>query len=180
MIDPNLHQNRLHHPQMPHAFAFPQTQQTQAMMNGNSNSQMDQSSEDRALPTVEITDESIDQAYVDFILYCNPSVPLDTDSTELKKGFRNPPMSDGKKFSPFTLYGLISRLENKDIKTWVQLVVELGVELPDPAKGQSTQKVQQYAVRLKVLQSPFSPENIMHLVLYILAVTIGRGIANIL
>ncbi|KAL8772529.1 MAG: hypothetical protein Q9203_002703 [Teloschistes exilis] len=149
MIDPNLQQNRLHHPQIPHAFTFPQAQQPPAMMNGSSNSQVDQSSDERVLPSVEITDESINQAYVDFILYCNPSVPVDTDSTELKKGFRNPPMSDGKKFSPFTLYGLISRLENKDIKTWVQLVVELGVELPDPAKGQSTQKVQQYAVRLK-------------------------------
>ncbi|KAL8691285.1 MAG: hypothetical protein Q9218_003464 [Villophora microphyllina] len=113
------------------------------MMNGTVNPIVNQTTDDRALPSVEITDESIDQAYVDFILYCNPSVPLNTDSAELKKGFRNPPMSDGKKFSPFTLYGLISRLENKDIKTWVQLVVELGVELPDATKGQSTQKVQQ-------------------------------------
>ncbi|KAL8728351.1 MAG: hypothetical protein Q9181_005372 [Wetmoreana brouardii] len=115
----------------------------------NESSSMTENSEDRALPSIEITDETIDQAYVDFILYCNPAIPLDTDATELKKGFRNPPMSDGKRFSPFTLFGLISRLEHKDIKTWVQLVTELGVELPDPTKNQSTQKVQQYAVRLK-------------------------------
>lgn len=147
MIDPTLQQNRLHNSQISHGFNFPQTQST---LNGDEASSSTQDSDDRALPSIEITDDSIDQAYVDFILYCNPSVPLDTDTTELKKGFRNPPMSDGKRFSPFTLYGLISRLESKDIKTWVQLVTELGVEHPDPAKNQSTQKVQQYAVRLKV------------------------------
>ena len=111
---------------------------------------MTQETPDRALPSIEITDDSIDQAYVDFIFYCNPSIPLETDPTELKKGFRSPPMSDGKKFNPFTLFGLIARLESKDIKTWVQLVIELGAELPDPSKNQSTQKLQQYAVRLKV------------------------------
>lgn len=119
-------------------------------MTGHGNLPMTQETPDRALPSIEITDDSIDQAYVDFIFYCNPSIPLDTDPTELKKGFRSPPMSDGKKFNPFTLYGLISRLESKDIKTWVQLVIELGAELPDPSKNQSTQKLQQYAVRLKV------------------------------
>lgn len=36
-----------------------------------------------------------------------------------------------------------------DLKTWTQLVIELGVEKPDAAKNQSSQKVQQYAVRLK-------------------------------
>lgn len=120
------------------------------MMNGHANTSSARDTPDRALPSIEITDESIDQAYVDFILYCNPAVPVDTDPTELKKGFRAPPMSDGKKFNPFTLYGLIAKLESKEIKTWATLVVELGVELPDPSKNQSAQKVQQYAVRLKV------------------------------
>ncbi|KAL8762337.1 MAG: hypothetical protein Q9184_001644 [Pyrenodesmia sp. 2 TL-2023] len=118
-------------------------------MNTHPSSSSTQDSPDRALPSIEIADQSIDQAYVDFILYCNPAVPADTDPTELKKGFRAPPMSDGKKFNPFTLYGLIAKLESKEIKTWAQLVVELGVELPDPTKNQSAQKVQQYAVRLK-------------------------------
>lgn len=65
-------------------------------------------------------------------------------------GFRAPPKSDGKSFNPFLLFRLLTRLENKDIKTWSDLVIELGVEPPDPEKNQSTQKVQQYAVRLKV------------------------------
>ena len=104
----------------------------------------------RALPSVEVTDESLDNAYVDFILYCNPAIPTNVDTTDLRKGFRSPPKSDGKSFSPFVLFGLIGKLEAKEIKTWTQLVTDLGVESPDPSKNQSSQKVQQYAVRLKV------------------------------
>lgn len=155
MIDPSFESHRLPNSQLPHGFSYSQTQPNQSMMNGHAHHEATQDTPDRALPSIEISDDSIDQAYVDFILYCNPAVPSDTDSTELKKGFRAPPMSDGKKFDPFTLYGLIAKLESKDIKTWAQLVVELGVELPDPSKNQSAQKVQQYAVRLKVL-SPIS------------------------
>ncbi|KAI4142232.1 MAG: hypothetical protein L6R39_005028 [Caloplaca ligustica] len=149
MIDPSFENNRLQDSQLPHGFPFPQNNTHPPLMNGHPNSSSTQDTPDRALPSIEVTDESIDQAYVDFILYCNPAVPADANPTELKKGFRAPPMSDGKKFSPFTLYGLIAKLESKDIKTWAQLVVELGVELPDPSKNQSAQKVQQYAVRLK-------------------------------
>lgn len=105
---------------------------------------------ERALPLRDVNDLTIDDAYVHFIMYCNPSVPVDVDTTELRKGFRAPPKSDGKSFSPFTLYQLIARLEAKDIKTWTELVIELGVSPPDVTKNQSTQKVQQYAVRLKV------------------------------
>ncbi|CAD6594219.1 MAG: hypothetical protein ASARMPREDX12_008434 [Alectoria sarmentosa] len=106
-------------------------------------------STERELPLREVDDRSIDEAYIQFVLYCNPSIPADVDTSELKKGFRTPPKSDGKTFSPYILFGLISRLEAKDIKTWTQLVIELGVEPPDAAKNQSSQKVQQYAVRLK-------------------------------
>lgn len=155
MIDPSFETNRLHSSQLPHAFTYPHSQPLPATLNGHGNASSTHDSPDRALPSIEISDDSIDQAYVDFVLYCNPGVPADTDPTELKKGFRAPPMSDGKKFSPFTLYGLIARLENKEIKTWAQLVIELGVELPDPTKNQSAQKVQQYAVRLKVTASTF-------------------------
>lgn len=158
MIDPAFETDRLQNAQLPHGFAYSQSQTNPTVMNTHpSPSSTQDNSPDRALPSIEIADHSIDQAYVDFILYCNPAVPADTDPTELKKGFRAPPMSDGKKFNPFTLYGLIGKLESKEIKTWAQLVVELGVELPDPTKNQSAQKVQQYAVRLKVLpSSPFS------------------------
>ncbi|KAH0558330.1 hypothetical protein GP486_005009 [Trichoglossum hirsutum] len=104
---------------------------------------------DRSLPSRDVTDASIDNAYVAFILYCNPSVPLSTDTSELRRGFRAPPKSDGKSFNTFTLLELIRKLENKEIRTWTSLAIQLGVEPPMMAKNQSAQKVQQYAVRLK-------------------------------
>ncbi|KAK8179326.1 ARS binding protein 2-domain-containing protein [Phyllosticta citribraziliensis] len=57
-------------------------------------------------------------------------------------------MSDNKTFDLWKLYGLIGKLESGEIKTWIQLALDLGVDSPGP--GQSAQKVQQYAVRLKV------------------------------
>lgn len=104
----------------------------------------------RSLPDLAVTDANFDHAFVDFILYCNPSIPLDTNTLELKKIFRGPPKSDGQTFNTFTLFELIRKLELKEIKTWAQLAKELGVEPPALDKGQSAQKVQQYAVRLKV------------------------------
>lgn len=104
----------------------------------------------RHLPSQDVRDETLDDAYVSFILYCNPSIPLNTDTTELRKAFRNPPKSDGKNFNPFILFELIRKLELREIKTWAQLAIDLGVEPPAVDKGQSAQKVQQYAVRLKV------------------------------
>jgi hypothetical protein len=109
--------------------------------------------ERRLLPSRQLTDETIDDAYVTFILYCNPNVPMSTDTSELRKIFRSPPRSDGKSFSIFTLWELIRKLDRKELKTWIQLAIELGVEPPSLEKKQSTQKVQQYAVRLKVLTS---------------------------
>jgi ARS binding protein 2 len=105
---------------------------------------------DRSLPSRDITDDTIADTYATFILYCNPSFPLSTDTNELKRAFRTPPKSEGKSFSIYTLYDLIRRLDAKEIKTWTELALELGVERPDVEKGQSTQKVQQYTVRLKV------------------------------
>lgn len=110
---------------------------------------MDQA-EARTLPLRDVTDQNIDDAYVAFIFYCNPNVPNFVDTTELRKTFRSPPRSDGKSFSIFTLWELIRKFDNKEVKTWIQLAIELGVEPPSVEKKQSTQKVQQYAVRLKV------------------------------
>jgi hypothetical protein len=104
----------------------------------------------RNLPSQDVTDEKFDDAYVSFIFYCNPAIPSDTDTQELRKAFRSAPKSDGKNFSTFTLFELIRKLELKEIKTWAQLAIDLGVEPPAIEKGQSAQKVQQYAVRLKV------------------------------
>lgn len=104
----------------------------------------------RSLPPRDISDATIDDAYVDFIFYCNPDISSSTDTTELRRIFRSPPRSEGKSFSIFTLWELIQKLDRKELKTWIQLAMELGVEPPSVEKKQSTQKVQQYAVRLKV------------------------------
>ena len=148
MIDPNLESQRIQQSQINAAYGRPQMPNHHIIPSAFHPTH--NASTERELPLRDIDDNSIDDAYIQFILYCNPSIPANVDTGELKKGFRTPPKSDGKTFSPYILLGLISRLEAKDIKTWTQLVIELGVEPPDAAKNQSSQKVQQYAVRLKV------------------------------
>ena len=105
---------------------------------------------DRDPPSRDVTDETIDDAYAAFILYCNPNFPNTVDTTELVKLFRTPPKSDGNAFSTWTLFELIRKFDAKEIKTWTQLALDLGVKPPNTDEGQSTQKVQQYSVRLKV------------------------------
>lgn len=104
----------------------------------------------RSLPKRETSDETIADAYAQFILYCNPYFPLDVDTSELKRIFRSPPRSDGKDFNIYTLWELIQKFDSKEIKTWAQLALDLGVEPPSAERGGSVQKVQQYSVRLKV------------------------------
>lgn len=116
----------------------------------NNGQRAPRASSQRCLPLRDVTDRSIGDAYVAFILFCNPTIPLDTDTSDLKALFWTPPRSDGKTFDIFILFQLICKLETKEIKTWAELALELGVELPALDKGQSPQKVQQYAVRLKV------------------------------
>ncbi|KAI1381092.1 ARS binding protein 2-domain-containing protein [Hypoxylon crocopeplum] len=101
------------------------------------------------LPQRGVTSASIEDAYVSFILYCNPAVPLETNTGALREAFRSPPKSEGKSFSTFALFELIKKLHAKELKTWAELALKLGVEPPDHDKGQSSQKIQQYAVRLK-------------------------------
>jgi hypothetical protein len=59
--------------------------------------------ESRTLPSRDITDDTIDDAYALFILYCNPNVPSSVDTSELRKTFRSPPRSDGKSFSVYLI-----------------------------------------------------------------------------
>ncbi|KAL2882381.1 hypothetical protein SGCOL_002121 [Colletotrichum sp. CLE4] len=101
------------------------------------------------LPDRNVTADTIEDAYTHFVMSCNPAVPPDTDTAALREAFRVPPKSGGKSFSTFTLFELIKQLETKEIKTWAELALKLGVEPPDQDKGQSSQKIQQYAVRLK-------------------------------
>lgn len=103
------------------------------------------------LPSRHVDASSIDQAYVGFIFACNPSVAPDTDTAVLREAFRTPPRSGNKApFSTWVLFQLVAQFQSKQIRTWGDLALRLGVEPPDQAKGESPQKIQQYAVRLKV------------------------------
>ncbi|KIV99126.1 hypothetical protein, variant 1 [Verruconis gallopava] len=140
-------------PRFSHA-SSPRGQTSQAVQLSSQKQRYSQSTSsyvptDRSLPSRDVADATFDQAYEQFILYCNPSFPLTTDTAELKRVFRTPPKSDGKSFSTFHLFELLKKLENKELKTWTELALELGVERPSFEKGQSSQKVQQYSVRLK-------------------------------
>lgn len=104
---------------------------------------------DRKLPSTDVNADTITDAYVAFILYCNPNFGLDVDTTTLRANFQSPPKSDNKDFETYRLFELIRKFDKKEIKTWGQLALDLGVEAPDVSKGQSVQKVQQYSVRLK-------------------------------
>ncbi|KAL7762070.1 hypothetical protein ACKLNR_008605 [Fusarium oxysporum f. sp. zingiberi] len=101
------------------------------------------------LPDRSVSENTVEDAYVDFILFCNPAVPLSTDTTSLREAFRNPPRSGGKSFSTFAIYELVRKFYNSEIRTWTELTTKLGVEPPDPNKEESAQKVAQYGVRLK-------------------------------
>lgn len=111
----------------------------------------------RVLPPRDVSEENIADVYAAFILYCNPYFPLDIDTSDLKRIFQTPPRSDGKDFSIYTLWELIQRFDSKEIKTWTQLALELGVEPPSVERGGSVQKVQQYSVRLKVRHNNIVP-----------------------
>ncbi|KAJ8099428.1 ARS binding protein 2-domain-containing protein [Lipomyces tetrasporus] len=107
--------------------------------------------QDRSLPPIPTLDETtpigdIEDAYVQFILYCNPALQLDVDAADLRRAFRNVPKSDGKAFEVNRLLVLLRHFETGEIRTWTRLVTELGVER---TPEQSAQKIQQYAVRLK-------------------------------
>lgn len=108
------------------------------------------SESNRGLPDRAVTAATLEDAYVKFIFYCNPAVPADQDTQALRDAFSNPPKSAGKSFETFTVYHLVLQFLRKEIKTWTELTIKLGVEPPDPKKDESAQKVTQYGVRLKV------------------------------
>ncbi|KAK9467196.1 ARS binding protein 2-domain-containing protein [Lipomyces arxii] len=107
--------------------------------------------QDRSLPVVSslsenTTADEIEDVYVQFILYCNPSIPTDVETADLRRAIHNVPKSDGKAFPITRLFELLRQFDIGEVKTWTRLVTELGVER---TPEQSAQKVQQYAVRLK-------------------------------
>ncbi|KPM39436.1 hypothetical protein AK830_g7124 [Neonectria ditissima] len=101
------------------------------------------------LPDRDVDVDTIEDAYVRFIFYCNPALPLVTETSSLREAFRNPPRSGGKSFNTFVIFELVCKFYNKEIRTWTELTTKLGVEPPDPSKDESAQKIAQYGVRLK-------------------------------
>ncbi|RIB16627.1 ARS binding protein 2-domain-containing protein [Gigaspora rosea] len=101
----------------------------------------------RNLPQKDVNQDNIADRYVEFILYCNPSAPSDLDVSSLIRSFSAVPKSDGKTFETWVLFQLVSKHHSGEIKTWTKLAQQLGVER---TSGSSPQKIQQYAVRLKV------------------------------
>jgi hypothetical protein len=110
------------------------------------------------LPDRNVTADSIEDAYVRFIFYCNPALPLPSETVHLREAFRSPPRSGGKSFNIFTVFELVRRFYDKEIRTWTELTTKLGVEPPDPTKDESAQKIAQYGVRLKVCFHSVSPK----------------------
>ncbi|ROT43565.1 hypothetical protein SODALDRAFT_319989 [Sodiomyces alkalinus F11] len=98
----------------------------------------------RPLPNRNVTAETIDDAYPSFILYCNPAIPQGTDTTALRDSFRALPKSGGKSFDAFNLFLLVRQLELRELKTWADVALKLGVDPPDREKGESPHKVQSY------------------------------------
>lgn len=114
----------------------------------------------RSLPSRQITAATIEDAYVQFMVYCNPALPNKADIGSLRECFRTPPKSGGKAFDPFTIFELVRQFYTKEIKTWSEMTIKLGVEPPDLSKDESSQKVAQYGVRLKVsLEAPLKVED---------------------
>lgn len=102
----------------------------------------------RSLPARSITESTVDESYVQFIFYCNPGVPVATNTNELRRAFRAIPRTEGKSFDIYALWLLVQKLYRGDLRSWTQLVQELGVA--PPSKDDSPQKVAQYVSRLKV------------------------------
>lgn len=116
--------------------------------------------ESPTLPDRHVNSSTIEDAYVSFIFYCNPALPLDSDTESLREAFRTPPKSGGKVFSTFAVFELVRKFYQREIKTWTELTTTLGVEPPDLAKDESAQKVAQYGVRLKVSSHLAFPCNV--------------------
>lgn len=150
----SMHSSRPGNSSLPGQFSFQTNNATRsgpAAAQSSRPSSRDHLIPERHLPAREFGDDKeLEDAYVAFILYCNPTILSDVDTADLRRNFSNPPRSDGKTFSTKILYELLQKFETKEIKTWTDLALELGVQKPAVEKGQSSQKVQQYSVRLKV------------------------------
>lgn len=113
----------------------------------------------RVLPDKDVSPDTIGEAYISFILYCNPALPQDCMVDTLREAFKAPPKSQGKEFPTWSVFQNVKRFYNKEIPTWTEMVVQLGVDPPDLSKDESSQKITQYGVRLKVRKVQRTSEN---------------------
>ncbi|KAK0855092.1 hypothetical protein LTS02_011220 [Friedmanniomyces endolithicus] len=119
-----------------HGSMLPPTSVSPRMHRSVPTNTVSSSSSDRSLPPKDVTAATITDSYVSFVLYCNPHFPLNVDTEMLRANFNNSPKSDNKDFETYELFKLIRKLDAKEIKTWGQLALDLGVVAPDPTKGQ--------------------------------------------
>lgn len=150
--DQNHDRNSLATPQTPSQHQSPRFSTLTPVAHPRHTFQQSYLPQDRSLPDRNVTEDNIADAYVAFILYCNPCFPLSADTSELKLKFSETPASEGVRPNIFLLYGLVRRHEAKDpeAQKWTQIITLLGVKEPDTEKKQSHQKISQYGVRLKV------------------------------
>ncbi|WBW71541.1 may bind replication origins Abp2 [Schizosaccharomyces osmophilus] len=94
---------------------------------------------------LDINADNITEKFCQFCLCCNPWY-AGADTRQLATAFNSIPKSEGQKFDIWVLFLLIRQYHQKVISSWSKLVGFLGVERKDE---QSTQKIQQYVVRLK-------------------------------
>lgn len=121
---------------------------TASTSNKDINRSSPKNSSSRPSPAKDINHSNIVDRYVEFILWCNPNhIPDEGQTLTLRRAFIAVPKSDGKTFDPWLLFSHVARLESGEIKTWTKLAQDMGVERTDDS---SPQKIQQYAVRLKV------------------------------
>lgn len=102
------------------------------------------------LPDRDVTPATLEDAFVRFIFHCNPAAHRGSDTNVLREAFRAPPRNAGRSFDPAVIYDLVKKFYAKEIKTWTELTIALGVTPPDLSKDESSQKLTQYGVRLKV------------------------------
>ncbi|CAB52738.1 ARS binding protein Abp2 [Schizosaccharomyces pombe] len=93
----------------------------------------------------DVSADNITEKFCQFCLCCNPWY-AGADTRQLANAFNMIPKSEGQKFEIWVLFLLVRQYHQKIINSWSKLVGFLGVERKDE---QSTQKIQQYVVRLK-------------------------------
>lgn len=105
----------------------------------------------RVLPSREVNRDTIQPAFVQFILFCNPEFnDEEADTERLGEVFSSPPTSSKKSFHVYDVYLQVKRLLGGEIKLWSQVALDLGVEPgPDEERSGASQRVVQYIVRLK-------------------------------